>query len=214
MKQFLFAISAGCLAISSAAVADTVYTSRSAFDAAAGALTTITFDGIAAPGSFVNYGGGPLTLSGATFTTNGTLFVIDPGYYGSAYPNGGFLNADYAGVDTITATVPSTTAVGFDIGGLAGPQIFTIGTSDGGSFVLSTGDSITGTNSLDFFGVTTSAPITSLTVTYADGSYGALDNFSFGTSAVPEPTTWAMILVGFGLAGAAVRSSRKQALTA
>jgi hypothetical protein len=207
MKKFLIVLGAGCLAVSGAVAADTVYSSRSAFDAAAGALTTITFDGIAGPGSFVDYGGGPLTLSGVTFTSNATLFVLDPGYYGSSYPYGGFLNADYAGLDTITAALPATTALGFDIGGLFGAQTFTIGTSDGGSFVVNAPDSIIGTSALDFFGVTTSTPITSITVSYTDGAYGALDNFSFG--AVPEPATWGLMILGFGGIGGVLRRAAR-----
>jgi hypothetical protein len=196
MKKFLIVLGAGCLAVSGAVAADTVYSSRSAFDAAAGALTTITFDGIAGPGSFVDYGGGPLTLSGVTFTSNAT-----------SYPYGGFLNADYAGLDTITAALPATTALGFDIGGLFGAQTFTIGTSDGGSFVVNAPDSIIGTSALDFFGVTTSTPITSITVSYTDGAYGALDNFSFG--AVPEPATWGLMILGFGGIGGVLRRAAR-----
>ncbi len=49
--------------------------------------------------------------------------------------------------------------------------------------------------------VTTSDP------TYGGGQYG-LDFTLFG-SAVPEPATWAMMLVGFGALGAALRSSRR-----
>jgi hypothetical protein len=50
--------------------------------------------------------------------------------------------------------------------------------------------------------VTTSDP------TYAGGKFG-LDFTLFG-SAVPEPETWAMMLVGFGALGGALRSSRRR----
>jgi hypothetical protein len=208
MKALWIGVSAACLAFG-VATADTVYTTRSAFTAAAGALTTITFDGIAPAGGFVSYGGGPLTLSGVTFTSNATMFVIDSGYYGSAYPNGGYLNADYAGTDVITAVLPGSTAVGFDVGGLFGGQTFTIDTSDGGSFTYTTPNSITGTASLGFFGVTSATPITSVSIAYTDGSYGAIDNFSYG-GAVPEPTSWVLMVLGFGGVGAIGR--RRQAL--
>ncbi len=47
-----------------------------------------------------------------------------------------------------------------------------------------------------------------------DPGYLALDNVSVTslTSAAPEPTTWAMMLVGFGGLGAAMRGRRRQAL--
>ena len=48
----------------------------------------------------------------------------------------------------------------------------------------------------------------------ADGGYGAqgiaLVNFSFSQiSAVPEPATWAMLLLGFGVVGTSLRRRRK-----
>jgi len=35
-----------------------------------------------------------------------------------------------------------------------------------------------------------------------------IDHITLGTSAVPEPATWAMMITGFGLAGAAIRRRR------
>lgn len=43
-------------------------------------------------------------------------------------------------------------------------------------------------------------------------AYGYVE-YSFA-EAVPEPATWAMMMVGFGLAGAALRSNRKRTLSA
>jgi hypothetical protein len=38
----------------------------------------------------------------------------------------------------------------------------------------------------------------------------ALDNISLtSASSVPEPASWALVLVGFGAAGAAIRSRRR-----
>jgi hypothetical protein len=45
-----------------------------------------------------------------------------------------------------------------------------------------------------------------------DRPYGALD--SFNIAAVPEPATWAMMLVGFGGLGAMIRSQRRRRLRA
>lgn len=42
------------------------------------------------------------------------------------------------------------------------------------------------------------------------GSTVYADNFSFSSgAAVPEPSTWAMLIAGFGVAGSAIRSQRK-----
>ena len=58
------------------------------------------------------------------------------------------------------------------------------------------------------------------TLNPADGSVTAIGDTGIpyamgltyeGVAGVPEPTTWALMLLGFGLAGAAVRSSRRQA---
>jgi hypothetical protein len=40
------------------------------------------------------------------------------------------------------------------------------------------------------------------------------DNFTYEGRGVPEPTTWAMMIAGFGLAGAAVRSRRRVSVLA
>jgi hypothetical protein len=47
--------------------------------------------------------------------------------------------------------------------------------------------------------------------TESRGTYAA--NFSFGAAAVPEPATWAMMLVGFGMMGAAMRYRRRSTTT-
>jgi hypothetical protein len=54
------------------------------------------------------------------------------------------------------------------------------------------------------------------TLTFAsdeDTAYGpALDNVSITSGAVPEPATWALMIVGFGAVGATLRSRRRQAI--
>jgi len=47
------------------------------------------------------------------------------------------------------------------------------------------------------------------------GNYGpVLDNVNLSVSAVPEPASWAMMLVGFGGLGATIRASRRRPATA
>jgi hypothetical protein len=181
--------------------ADTVYTSLSSFNAATTGNTTITFNGIAAPGGFVAETS-PATFAGATFSTTSSLFVIDPGFYGFSYSNGGFLNADFQQPDVITVTLPSVTAVGFDFGGLfgaTGPYLVTL--SDGFSTSLSSSGSAASDN-LSFVGFTSSTPLTSITLTLPDApEYNAIDNFVYA-SAVPEPGTLGLLATGLlGVAG-------------
>ena len=40
------------------------------------------------------------------------------------------------------------------------------------------------------------------------GNDFALDDISFDTTPVPEPTTWALMIMGFGTAGAMLRRRR------
>ena len=193
--------------------ADTVYSSLSAYTAAtSGSTTTINFNGIAPSGSFVNYTS-PVVFSGTTFTSTSTLFVIDPGYYGSPYAGGGFFSADYVNPDIVTVTLPSVEAVGFNFGGLlssTGSILVTL--SDGFSTNISTSDSIAG-GTLAFAGFTTTGPITSITLTLPDSpGYNALDNFTYSTStvsAVPEPGTLGLMLTGLAGMAAAVRRRLK-----
>jgi hypothetical protein len=179
--------------------ADTVYSSQSDFMAAINAPTVITFDGIAPTNGFINYPAG-VTLSGVTFTANNaSMFIIDPGYYSAPYPSG-FLTDDYSVTDIVTATLPSVTAVGFDFGGLAGPTgPFTLILSDGFSTTVSNDLSVVG-GSLGFVGITSSTPLTSITIEMPDvPNYNAVDNFTYGTagaSPVPEPGTFGLMATG------------------
>lgn len=57
--------------------------------------------------------------------------------------------------------------------------------------------------------------VTSVSFTSANFTYIELDNITvtdIGTAAVPEPATWAMMLVGLGMVGAAVRRRQKVAV--
>ena len=171
--------------------------------------TTITFDGIAPPGSFVAYNSGPFTLSGATFSSNDSMFIIDPSYYGSSYPNGGFLSFDYATPDILTVMLPANVhSISFDFGGLFGPQTGMVAINGGAATAITAPDSITGTSALDYFSFSSSTPISTVTLTTPDSpNYNAVDNFSYST--VPEASTWAMLALGFvGLAFAGRRFSR------
>jgi hypothetical protein len=70
------------------------------------------------------------------------------------------------------------------------------------AFSSTTGDFVAGTNTLTF-----------VTINSGGGPAG-LDVAVSGTaSAVPEPATWAMMLLGFGMIGMAVRSRRRQSVS-
>lgn len=211
MKKLLAftAACAGFLGIVGTSQADTAYTSRAAFDAATAGQTIIDFNGIAGANSFVPYNAGPLTLSGVTFTGNGSMFVIGENYYGTAYPDGGYLNSDYAarGTNTIVAALPlGTTAIGFDFGGLLGaPVTFNITLSDGFTWSASSNGSISPLSPLEFIGFTSSTPLTSISIDMPDAfQYNSIDNFTVA-SAVPEPASCALLIAGLGILGTTLR---------
>lgn len=52
--------------------------------------------------------------------------------------------------------------------------------------------------------------ITFITETGKYGTSRAHQSFAFATGAIPEPSTWVMLIAGFGFAGAALRRSRQR----
>lgn len=182
----------------------TVYSNRATWLAATSGVTNADFNGIAGPGSFVGYGSGPAVIQGLTFTSNDSMFVIDPAYYGFPYVDG-FFNADYTVPNLVTVDLPgSYTAVGFDFGGLfTGGASFDVTLVGVGTFTVSaTGSTQDGV--LDFAGFTSTAAFTSVILSMPDSpGYNAVDNFAYGgASAVPEPSSIALLGSGlFALAG-------------
>jgi hypothetical protein len=186
--------------------ADTVYSSVAAYNAATTGSTTINFNGIASPGGYVLEPNG-FTLSGATFTSPNNLFILDPAFYRFTYAGGGFLNPQNFLPASLTISLPSVTAVGFDFGGLFGPSgPFDVTLSDGFSTTLSTTDS-TGGGSLAFAGFTSSTDLTSITLSDPTDSAFTMDNVTFGgVSATPEPGTLGLVLTGLLGAAGAIRN--------
>jgi len=221
--------------------ADVVYTSRAAFDAAVVNETVITFDQFAPPGGFTCFSpqcGGPpsLTTSGVTFTSNGSMFVIDPGFYQAQYPSP-FLQSDAAPsctnvpADTpcnvVVATFPPVTAVGFDFGGLFNVDpttTFDITLSDGFTYSATTADVIcpvptappaacAGPGMLAFIGFTSTTPLTSVEISMPDApNFNAIDNFTIGTALmipVPEPRTLGVLAIGLTMLFALLGTRRR-----
>lgn len=187
-----------------------VFTNRAAFEAAVTGEANIGFN-VAGAGSATGHGS-LLTLSGVTFSAE-QIFQIDSA--ASAFSAGAAYSSDYLEwqgnspqtLMTISFAAP-VTAVGFDF-----MEIYSISTqftiiADGITTVRTSGASPS------FFGITSGSAFTSLSVSVpranaaaANGAaFPTLDNLTFVTSTVvPEPATWAMMIAGFGLAGAALR---------
>jgi hypothetical protein len=193
------------LVLSNSAQASVVeFTSRTAWNTAVPSSATIPFDG----GTSFTGGGTTINTGGVNFSVaGGQIFQIAPAFYGPSFGAGGFygssyLNWDYFTPDVMTVTLPSAnTAIGFDYAELAGrADTFTI-VIGGQTFTVDTS-----TTGALFFGAVSTTPFTSFTIQdlqapgstfITQGPYPTIDNFSFSVAAVPELSTWAMLLLGF-----------------
>ncbi len=166
------------------------------------------FDGYVAPGY-------TLTLSGAAGIFDGSQGLF-PGV--AAPPPG--TTTDYLAIQAggaATLDTPLISAISVYIGspdsynairfiGLNGfDQTLTGAALADGSF---NGDQTIGRRMTYNFG---SDRVTKV-IFYSTGNSFELDNIAT-TSAVPEPATWAMMIVGFGLVGGAIRRRRQTAWT-
>ena len=232
MKTIAILTATTVMALSSVAHA-TSFLDRSSFNAAAGPLVTERFESC---GTSTIGVGNDVAVS----ATSGPCSAIAPGI--SFAPDAGFdlyiagpgqsANVDTAlGVDfplgghnNISFMTP-TEAFGADFfqnfggGAQSGtPTLFLIETFLGGIQTASFSFNVdSGTGS--FFGLT-SSPFDSLQVSqggFGVGTgYAVLDNVSFGQgtmAAVPEPTTWALFVLGFGAIGGAMRARTRKSIT-
>lgn len=198
------------------AAASTVYsdinanaaTAAAAFDAAVGSFTLQDFEGFAdgAQPSW-SYGAGTATLDGALGVTTGYPYGGGPtsgskGYI--AYTEFG------AGSPVFTFSAPIR-AFGAYIVDLELPAQITVTLSGGGVELLT--PTIAGDGGLTFFGFDYgSAAITGVSIALHVTDAVLLDDVRIATgAAVPEPGAWALMIAGFGLAGAALRNRRRAA---
>jgi hypothetical protein len=183
-----------------------------------GALTTLDFENFAlgysanyaAPGASLtltgpNYGA---SFSGVSNTTGGSLYGFNVTTGGSqwlGFPDG-----------TLTFTFNKIShAFGFYATGVQRDfgTTFQVNYNNGTS---QTFDLAANTNGgASYFGFTDTQGFNSITISRPGNDAWGIDNVTYGVgSAVPEPATWAMMIMGFGLAGSAVRRRRALALAA
>lgn len=190
----------------SAMAATTVFNDGASFGAASGPTTTVNFEGCVGGGSnAANFCSG--LPAGVTFTAS-NFYVAPPGQ--SANPTTALgINTPLGGVNTITF------AEGVNVFGMNLFQNFGGGSQSsaatsflialygsGGALIQTFNPSVApGTGS--FFGVLSTQAIFSAQVSQPSG-FAVIDNVQFA-SAVPEPGTWALMLLGIGGVGFSLR---------
>ena len=209
-------------AAGAAEAAVTVYNNAGAFGDALSGVTTFGFSGIGEADWYSTYPAG-LTVGPATFSapdripgnagTKGTLFLFGDQYRGNPYGTTAALSSQGLGGAKAILDVDLTSpvyAIGFDVGSYttlnAATSIFINGV-DVSDLVLPAG---TGAPyPTEFVGFVSSAPITSVVFSNASAPAIDLTDFKIGAMApVPEPSAWALLTLGIGLMGGALRVSR------
>jgi hypothetical protein len=189
------------------------YPDAGSWSSAVSGKTTVTIPDPSSPEGFDYFGTGSASVSfgGVTFSTDGTLgdssfFNVGPVFSGSPAVLSSQQQTFGLANILITFLKPTT---GFSL---------YYGTFDGSSvtFRLSNGDSLSKPSvggsylASDFVGIT-DTPFTSVLITTPD-SVLALNNLVY---AVPELSTWAMMILGFfGIAFIVYRNQGKSALGA
>lgn len=218
MKRLILASAAIFVSSSIANATETFFIDATAF-------------GIAAPGTvivedFEDSAAGSRDLSLPSYTGPGGEISFTP-FDGSPVPNVFIANAGYtnfgAGQNPTTSTIltangnegfdgtlaSATNALGFNV--YLNDSPFTVSFFNGVTFLgaLTFDSPVEPGNNLGFAGIVTDGGVTSFRIQAINGGVinTGIDNIQLQT-AVPEPGTWALMLLGFGAMGAYLRSTR------
>lgn len=184
----------GVFATPLVANATLIFSDRTAWEGASTSVTTEDFEGQAWS---VNSGdplGSSTAINGIQFATGGTIYGVSEAVtYDAAYHTGNYLEWQ-PGENSLTITLPTlVTAFALDFGQFydqASDFTFLIGgdtysvNAPGGSY--------------SFWGITADTAFDTITIG-TNGPFPSIDNLSYGTARVPEPST--LILLGIGVLG-------------
>lgn len=232
MKYLAVAIAALAI-LPGVASAQTSYTDKATFLAAAGSTQTETFSS-ATTGNFASTGGvfnAAFDGFSVTGQNNGNYVGIATGNTSSSGPDRSiptsFTGQKYLTWANITGGIVSltinfnaaTTAFGFDWFDTDVTDSYSVQIPGGTTFNSPPFTLAGATASTGFFGLVSANPFTSVVITNVrNGGYisdEGMDNFITNgagsvNGAVPEPASWAMMILGMGAVGFAMRSAKRR----
>ena len=211
----ILAAMAGASAAANAAVSS--YTDLASFSTAAGTLNIETFNSFQSEPSFqttaVSLGGGAFQVLGFGNQLDRNYIDLPPAQFAAFNVDGTTIMNSFV---TTTAGFEFTfaapiTAFGFDFGAMQNNSLRTVITVAGTALTPSqqAGDQI------GFYGFVSDTAFTTIRFTGNDNDGFGIDNIRWASAAtpgVPEPASWAMLIAGFGLVGAATRRRRAAAI--
>ncbi len=205
-----FAVAASMLLAAQAQAVETVHADRTPFSSSLGASVT---DDYSNPGYVFRQSNIDMSAVLGETDYRSTAFedanIVSSGVY-CAGCNGSFTLS--FGTTSVTQG-NGVFGVGFDYFNAGDPSYDALVTfADGGTELYTL--ELAAFNALSFWGLTSTRQISSIAFgpngeLSASGSFG-IDNLTVG--AIPEPTAWAMLVIGVGVVGAAGRSRRFQAM--
>lgn len=184
------------------------YTDRASFLAAAGPVTTETFNSAAEETSFQTaplvYG--PLSVQGYGDQLDRNFVDIPPHQFPEFSVDGSTnLNAFVmVGGGLVFTFASPITAWGADFAAFQNDLIRSTITAGGVTVTPLAQFGNTGR----FYGFISDVAFTTVTFAGVQNDGFAIDNVSFAGGTVPEPASWAMLIAGFGLVGATARRRR------
>jgi hypothetical protein len=195
------------------AVSGDPVTARAAFLAALTGVSTEDFESVA-----VGSSSAPLTFTGSAGNILGTLTgggTVANAPVTGAYATSGtnfYDNQFNAFTISFTSAIAAFGFYGTDIGDVGESLQVTLDAGLAGERVYTVSNTVNGANgSLLFWGITDTAnPFTTITFAQSGADRFGFDDMTVGdirqvTGGVPEPATWAMMLMGFGAMGYSLR---------